>query len=793
MAIQQIEHERINIVIPSEPTELAFATTNIDKLDEIARITGVPLSELRYVDLGEIDEIQEIDPLKVAKAKAKAAWLANGRTPVIVEETSLDILAIREEKKPPDVKAWTKTRQLRAKVCGDADVRRDPTAVAKVIFAIYDGQEYHWRIGETHGRIAEQPTENLGFGWDDIFIPDEGDGRTFGQMSSSEKDQFSMRRRALEKLRDNPFDINRYIFQLPAPYQMQMEAINAPELASNPTALKHAYQLRVLEHAGIEPSDDLSVPADKWAPYKEISYAPGFSRYVLSENQPDLGFLTTPMDTAVDVKGRPYRLDLDANGKIIFWQMGPDAMKRALASRAREFQLFHNEHMYATYREMLAAKERGERVTPLRSNARSAVIEKIIGMIKKGEAVPEDDYEREWREVLEEEYTVVNAASVQQVGYARQYSASELMSRTEAANTGLITDAAGIPSSLFAIGGMPPVSGAVDVVTGASLSMMDNYIPHNSIYADNFELRLEVFRQAKHRIELLNLPRDIERLVIAHIGMAFGTEKPAVIEKQIKAFMAEGGSLVRMYTTNPDFRKTDAVKAMRQAGGNDLRICVGPLVDMDEAYALIGPDIYANILYGGHGGGENCTSIDGGNGAYTGLELAYLMSLDPAFNNVAIGLEGGTGTEFGALLAFIDIISLNRRGIAGGIESGTGGLYAQHSNGRIVVPYWGSASTATQWWEAIASPHVHEKRLDAAGRLLNVEGNINYMTKPRSINSMVDAWFVARMIAGRVLADQRSRSIAEFRNHVRENGYTNHREIPNAARAVAKSHTSNGT
>jgi len=54
--------------------------------------------------------------------------------------------------------------------------------------------------GEVHGTITMSAAGTDGFGYDPLFIPDEGDGRSFGEMSSSEKHELSHRRRALESL-----------------------------------------------------------------------------------------------------------------------------------------------------------------------------------------------------------------------------------------------------------------------------------------------------------------------------------------------------------------------------------------------------------------------------------------------------------------------------------------------------------------------------------------------------------------------------------------------------------------
>ena len=54
--------------------------------------------------------------------------------------------------------------------------------------------------GVCEGRIAEAPAGGGGFGYDPVFIPDDGDGRTFAQMTAAEKEAVSHRGRALRAL-----------------------------------------------------------------------------------------------------------------------------------------------------------------------------------------------------------------------------------------------------------------------------------------------------------------------------------------------------------------------------------------------------------------------------------------------------------------------------------------------------------------------------------------------------------------------------------------------------------------
>lgn len=54
---------------------------------------------------------------------------------------------------------------------------------------------------EDHGTIALEGRGNSGFGYDPVFIPDEGDGRTFAEMGAEEKAKMSHRAKAVMMLR----------------------------------------------------------------------------------------------------------------------------------------------------------------------------------------------------------------------------------------------------------------------------------------------------------------------------------------------------------------------------------------------------------------------------------------------------------------------------------------------------------------------------------------------------------------------------------------------------------------
>lgn len=56
--------------------------------------------------------------------------------------------------------------------------------------------------GSVAGTITESRRGDSGFGYDPVFEPDEGEGRTFGEMSPDEKAELSHRARALTALEE---------------------------------------------------------------------------------------------------------------------------------------------------------------------------------------------------------------------------------------------------------------------------------------------------------------------------------------------------------------------------------------------------------------------------------------------------------------------------------------------------------------------------------------------------------------------------------------------------------------
>jgi XTP/dITP diphosphohydrolase len=92
-----------------------------------------------------------------------------------------------------------------AKLLGELAARDDGGGARRASFrtvalvAFPDGSEV-WTEGVLSGTISGKPRGSNGFGYDPVFVPDGGDGRTFAEMQPQEKDAISHRGRAFRAL-----------------------------------------------------------------------------------------------------------------------------------------------------------------------------------------------------------------------------------------------------------------------------------------------------------------------------------------------------------------------------------------------------------------------------------------------------------------------------------------------------------------------------------------------------------------------------------------------------------------
>lgn len=799
------------IITHDETSYPPFLVESEEDADKIATLLDTSPDQIKIVD-SYIPQINEPDPLIAATQRAQLAFERTGK-PIIVQQDSLKLVDKTAKTKypPSSVDLWAETPESRASIVEELNEgKRDNRAVSETILAVYDGTKSQIRKGKTAGTITDQLRGESEHSWEDMFEPNDQEKldsykkknrfvrgildtfrsigyirrnfKTLAEMTPEEKKQISAEQKAYDELKKNPFKLGIWTYALTEALQMELDAIDeeyfkGPEMEK---ARKHAYRLRVL--GDMEPNENLEVDPDKLPAYHEVKLHEDITQYTHDPNSNDLGLLIIGYDKRKLPNGKETRLLLNPDDRPTFLQHGPKSLKRALAARAYEFSIHHNEKRYAQIREFL----NGKTTTP-RTNERSPVLEKMLGMIRQQDEI-----------LSEEEIVSGNVYAVPgftNLAYGRQYS-NESLSRSGAADNHII-NRNGIPTSIFSLGGMPPVTGSRDQVTTAAFSFMRSYISHNSLFVD-FNRRLGLFNESKQVINE-TLPEeenaDIKDLVTRQIGVCVSGKHVDDIQNQASQLIDADCRSLRIYTTNPGVEVPQAAEAICKLAHErklheerlPFHLCVGPVVDKEQAKILNETAKKYGValtLLIGHGGGENCTSLEGG-AAANAIQIMYELSLEKEFNDVSLGFEGGLGTWFGPWMGIIDQISKNGDIVRGTVES-QGGLHVLHKSGEPVQPYSGTASPTTQMIENTLFPD-QANRTNPAGQLKNNEGRPNYMKASRWAESMAHQFAFYRSILGRVLADQRSGSIDEMMENIEKYGW-NHLIASDAAVDTAKSH-----
>lgn len=171
---------------------VTFITGNLEKIRECERMLGV---ELAHETL-PLEEIQTLDVGSVVEHKARAAYAALEQ-PVLVEDTGLAFAAWNGL--PGALIAWFLDSVGMHGVCRMLEGEANRAATATSVFAYCDAGGVRTFAGTVDGQVPDHPRGTRGFGWDAIFAP-QGSERTFAEMDATEKDRWSMRRRALESL-----------------------------------------------------------------------------------------------------------------------------------------------------------------------------------------------------------------------------------------------------------------------------------------------------------------------------------------------------------------------------------------------------------------------------------------------------------------------------------------------------------------------------------------------------------------------------------------------------------------
>jgi len=172
---------------------IAFVTSSEHKHREAQAILGVPLERVAL----DLAEPQGLDVVAVARRKARLAYETLQR-PVLVEDTALELAALGGF--PGPLIRWLLEAAGVAAIARMLDPFPTRAARARCVALVFDGVQESIGIGAVDGEIAAEPRGTSGFGWDVVFMPDWGGGRTFSEMTAEEKNTRSHRALAFRTL-----------------------------------------------------------------------------------------------------------------------------------------------------------------------------------------------------------------------------------------------------------------------------------------------------------------------------------------------------------------------------------------------------------------------------------------------------------------------------------------------------------------------------------------------------------------------------------------------------------------
>jgi len=189
-------------------TTFVLATANPDKAREIFEVLTVVAPSLELLPRpAEVPDVDEVGETLEDNARMKAVALsAATNLPAVADDTGLHVDALdgapgvqTARYAGEDATYADNVAKLLAELDGLPLEQRGARFATVAIARWPDGLEVA-ALGEVEGVITTSARGEEGFGYDPVFVPLEGDGRTFAEMTGEEKHVLSHRARAFQTL-----------------------------------------------------------------------------------------------------------------------------------------------------------------------------------------------------------------------------------------------------------------------------------------------------------------------------------------------------------------------------------------------------------------------------------------------------------------------------------------------------------------------------------------------------------------------------------------------------------------
>ena len=186
--------------------KIVFATNNEHKLAELRQIMGNVFDILSLNDIGCHEDIPETADTIEGNALLKARYVKDHYGyDCFSDDTGLEVDALGGEPGVHSARyggvAHDSERNIdKVLRLMDGMPMEQRTAHFRTAICLMMDGDTHLFEGRVDGHILTERHGKGGFGYDSIFRPCEGDGRTFAQMAPQEKNAISHRGRAVARL-----------------------------------------------------------------------------------------------------------------------------------------------------------------------------------------------------------------------------------------------------------------------------------------------------------------------------------------------------------------------------------------------------------------------------------------------------------------------------------------------------------------------------------------------------------------------------------------------------------------
>jgi len=173
-----------------------FVTSNIHKFQEARRVLSEYKIATAKLKVGAV-EIQDDSLENIAKFSALDA-VKNCGLPIFVEDAGLFVEALNGFPGPYSAYVYRTVGNKGILKLMKNIKKRDAYFQSVIAFSSPEEQPICFH-GKVKGKISSQERGTSGFGYDPIFGPSKGDGRTFAEMTTAQKNEYSHRAEALRK------------------------------------------------------------------------------------------------------------------------------------------------------------------------------------------------------------------------------------------------------------------------------------------------------------------------------------------------------------------------------------------------------------------------------------------------------------------------------------------------------------------------------------------------------------------------------------------------------------------